>query len=72
MHGFVFVLRTVAHDWWSEDPKVDSWAWREIIARSTKVAYGKFFDKKAGFVSLKWLPYFAKAVDTGIRVEVQI
>ena len=22
------------------------------------MAYGKFFDKKAGFISLKWLPYF--------------
>ena len=22
------------------------------------MAYGKFFDKKAGFVSLEWLPYF--------------
>jgi hypothetical protein len=23
------------------------------------VAYGKFFGNKAGFISLKWLPYFA-------------
>ena len=22
------------------------------------MAYGKFFDKKAGFISIKWLPYF--------------
>ena len=27
--------------------------------RYGKVAYGKFFDKKAGFISLEWLPYFA-------------
>ena len=33
--------------------------WREIIARSGKVAYGKFFDKKAGFISVEWLPVFA-------------
>ena len=32
-----------------------------IIARSRSVAYGKFFGKKAGFISLEWLPYFANA-----------
>ena len=40
-------------------PKSDPWEWREIIARSGKVAYGKFFDKKAGFISKQWFPYFA-------------
>ena len=44
--------------WWTGDPEQDPWEWREIIARSHQVAYGKFFDKKAGFVSLEWLPYF--------------
>ena len=28
------------------------------IARRGDVAYGKFFDKKAGFISREWLPYF--------------
>ena len=28
-------------------------------ARSGKVAYGKFFNKKAGFISLEWFPWFA-------------
>lgn len=37
----------------------DPWEWRRIIARSGQVAYGKFFDKKAGFISKEWLPYFA-------------
>lgn len=56
--GFSLEERTVAEYWWCEDPKVDPWMWREIIARSGKVAYGKFFDKKAGFISLEWLPVF--------------
>ena len=34
---------------------------REIIARRGRIAYGKFFDKKAGLISLKWLPYFVNA-----------
>lgn len=44
--------------WWTGDREHDPWEWREIIAASHEVAYGKFFDKKAGFISLEWLPYF--------------
>ncbi|MBQ9606865.1 MAG: hypothetical protein IJV16_06790, partial [Lachnospiraceae bacterium] len=44
--------------WWTDDEERDPWKWREIIAGRGKIAYGKFFDKKAGFISLKWLPYF--------------
>lgn len=29
------------------------------MARSGKVAYGKFFGKKAGFISKAWFPHFA-------------
>ncbi|SKB67297.1 hypothetical protein SAMN06296386_103336 [Lachnospiraceae bacterium] len=56
--GFSLEERTVPEFWWSGDVKVDPWEWREIIAREGKIAYGKFFDKKAGFISKKWLPYF--------------
>ena len=45
--------------WWTGIREEDPWEWREIIARSGEVAYGKFFEKKAGFISKKWLPYFA-------------
>lgn len=45
--------------WWTGDPEQDPWVWRERIARSGEVAYGKFFNKKTGFVSLEWFPYFA-------------
>ena len=45
--------------WWTGVTEEDPWEWREIIAKSGRCAYGKFFDKKAGFISLKWLPYFA-------------
>ena len=56
--GFSLEERTVPELWWSEDPARDPWEWREIIARRGDVAYGKFFDKKAGFISREWLPYF--------------
>ena len=45
--------------WWTGITEEDPWEWREIIAASHQVAYGKFFDQKAGFISLKWLPVFA-------------
>lgn len=45
--------------WWSGDTLRDPWEWREIIARDGRVAYGKFFDNKAGFISREWLPVFA-------------
>ena len=44
--------------WWTGVKEHDPWEWREIIATSHEVAYGKFFDKKAGFISLEWLPHF--------------
>lgn len=44
--------------WWTGNREQDPWEWREIIASGHQVAYGKFFDKKAGFISLEWLPYF--------------
>jgi hypothetical protein len=57
--GFSLEEKTVADYWWSGDENKDPWEWREIIARSGEVAYGKFFDKKAGFISKEWFPYFA-------------
>ncbi len=45
--------------WWSGIKEEDPWEWRAIAARSGKVAYGKFFNRKAGFISWKWFPVFA-------------
>lgn len=56
--GFSLEERTVPEYWWSGNPEVDPWEWRAIIARRGDVAYGKFFDGKAGFISKEWLPYF--------------
>ena len=42
--------------WWTGDEAQDLWEWRRLIARSGQAAYGKFFGKKAGFVSKEWFP----------------
>ncbi len=59
--GFSAEEHTAARYWGTGDAENDPWEWREILARSGRVAYGKFFDKKAGFLSLGWLPAFANA-----------
>lgn len=56
--GFSLEERTVPQYWWSDNPKLDPWMWREQIARDGRIAYGKFFGKKAGFIAKAWLPYF--------------
>lgn len=57
--GFSVEERTVPYYWWSGDERRDPWEWRRLIAAKGEVAYGKFFDGKAGFISTQWLPYFA-------------
>lgn len=57
--GFSLEERTAPECWWSEDPQRDPWIWREIIAGRHDIIYGKFFAKKAGFISRDWIPVFA-------------
>ena len=35
------------------------------------MAYGKFFDKKAGFISREWLPYFANYRRSGYDFDAR-
>ena len=57
--GFSLEERTIATDWWGSEPLKDPWVWREVIARSGNIAYGKFFYNRAGFITKEWLPIFA-------------
>lgn len=57
--GFSVEEHTYELGWWTGDDARDPWQWRELIARSGRVAYGKFFGKKAGFISKAWFPQFA-------------
>lgn len=41
---------------WSDDD--GPWEWKGPIIREGRLAYGKFFQRKAGYVSLEWLPDF--------------
>ena len=57
--GFSAEERTPVDGWWTGDPASDPWEWRKLLAAEEDIAYGKFFDRKAGFVSKSWFPAFA-------------
>ena len=57
--GFSVEEHTSAEAWWTGDPGTDPWEWRISLARHPEIAYGKFFDKKAGFIHKDIFPVFA-------------
>ena len=48
--GFSVEEKTAATSWWRDDDS-DPRNWRHLLCRRDDLAYGKFFNKKAGFVS---------------------
>ena len=57
--GFSVEDHTAIGNWWTGREDSDPWEWRRLLSDSGRVAYGKFFDRKAGFISLSWFPSFA-------------
>lgn len=57
--GFSVEDRAISGYWWTGIRERDPWEWREIITRSGNAIYGKFFNRKTGFVSKEWFPVFA-------------
>ncbi len=67
--GFSVEEHTFAWDWWSDRPETDPWVWRMEIAAREDIAYGKFFDRKAGFISKPWFGAFANYRRDGYDYE---
>lgn len=65
IEGFSAEEHVAADAWWTGDREQDPWEWRETIATSHAVAYGKFFDGRAGFIAPRFLPFFANARRNG-------
>ncbi len=59
VEGFSVEEMTAAEGWFGGIVGEDPWAWREVIAEEGKVAYGKLFANRAGFISREWYPIFA-------------
>ena len=70
--GFSVEERTVADYWWSGNQEKDPWEWRIQLSRHRDIAYGKFFNKKAGYVSKKWFPVFANYRRNGYDFEALV
>ena len=43
--------------WWTGE-ETDPWSWRQLAARDGRLAYGKLFHGRAGFLSPECLPDF--------------
>lgn len=52
--GFSIEERIAPEYWFSDEE--GAWEWKGAIIRDGQCAYGKFFNRKAGFVSRAWLP----------------
>lgn len=70
--GFSLEEHSLAADWWSGDPTRDPWEWRQILCRMPGIVYGKFFEKKAGFISARWFPVFANHRRDGYDFDTRI
>lgn len=45
------------------------WDWKGPVIQTGTCAYGKFFQKKAGYVSLEWLPDFLNVRRNGMDLD---
>ena len=59
IRGFSIEEHVPAGNWWTGDPQTDPWEWRVILAADDTIAYGKFFNKTAGFISKDFFPVLA-------------
>ena len=76
--GFSIEDQTPARLWFSREED-GPWEWKGPVIREGHCAYGKIFDKKAGYVSLDWLPdlmnyrrskHYAKDDDTAALDDI--
>ena len=56
--------------WFTE--KEGPWDWKGPVAMNGKVVYGKFFNGKAGFISLKWFSDFCNVRRDGYDFDARI
>ncbi len=56
-------------EFWFVDGVEGPWEWKGEVIINASLAYGKFFDKKAGFISKAWLPTFCNYKRDGYDFE---
>lgn len=60
IEGFSIEEHITTDCWYHSDSGVwSAWEWKGPVIRETGCAYGKFFEKKACYISPEWFPVFA-------------
>jgi hypothetical protein len=68
--GFSVEEHTVPECWYTEGSgEWKVWDWKGPVIRQTGCAYGKFFEKKAVYVSAAWFPDFANMRRGGLSFD---
>ena len=47
--------------WWTNDPDLDPWLWKDRVAEEKKLAYGAFFNGKKGYIAPSFYSIFMDA-----------
>ena len=72
IEGFSIEEHIAPECWWnSSNGAWSAWEWKGPVIKETGCAYGKFFEKKACYISPEWFPDFqitAVTVTTLTRV----
>ena len=55
--GFSIEENVAPQAWFSDEPGI--WEWKGPVINELNCAYGKFFEKKAVYISKEWFPDFA-------------
>ena len=55
--GFSIEEHVAPNAWFSDEP--GTWEWKGPVINELNCAYGKFFEKKAVYISKEWFPDFA-------------
>ena len=69
IEGFSIEEMTPARRWFTEES--GPWEWKGPVISEGDCVYGKFFDKKAGFVSNRWFPDFANVRRDGYDFDAR-
>lgn len=56
--GFSIEEHTPQELWFTDEHMAGPWEWKGPVIGNWQSAYGKFYEKKAGWISLEWLPDF--------------
>ncbi len=68
--GFSIEENCAPETYFSKEPGV--WEWKGPVIQELRCAYGKFFGKKAAFISSKWFPDFANYRRDGYDYDARV